>query len=113
MPKRTEKFRGSRTYHLVDKAVLLVDDGVATGTTMFAAIKWLKTQNLKTLIVAVPVGPLETIEKLRVSVDDVIVLYSPATFGSVGRFYQDFSQVTDDKVKEIMEKYRPEAYLTA
>jgi putative phosphoribosyl transferase len=108
--RRLIKFRGSKTYHLADKAALLVDDGVATGTTMFAAIKWLKTQELKTLIVAVPVGPRDTIEKLRDIADEVIVLYSPSIFGAVGAFYQDFSQVTDDEVIEIMEKYRAEPH---
>jgi predicted phosphoribosyltransferase len=104
--RRLIKFRGSKTYHLAGKAVVLVDDGVATGTTMFAAIKWLKTQKLKTLIVAIPVGPRNTIEKLRDMADEVIVLHSPSIFGAVGAFYQDFSQVTDDEVIEIMRKYR-------
>ncbi len=104
--RRLIKFRGSKTYHLAGKAVVLVDDGVATGTTMFAAIKWLKTQKLKTLIVAIPVGPRNTIEKLRDIADEVIVLHSPSIFGAVGVFYQDFSQVTDDEVIEIMRNYR-------
>lgn len=104
--RRLIKFRGNKTYHLEDKAVLLVDDGIATGTTMIAAIKWLKAQKLKKLIVAVPVGPRDTIEKLRNIADLVVVLYSPSIFGAVGAFYQDFSQVTDDVVVEIMKKYR-------
>jgi putative phosphoribosyl transferase len=104
--RRLMKFRGSKTYHLAGKVALLVDDGVATGTTMFAAIKWLKSQKLKKLIVAVPVGPRDTIEKLRDIVDEVIVLHSPSVFGAVGAFYQDFSQVTDDEVIEIMRNYR-------
>ena len=108
--RRLMKFRGNKTYHLEGKVALLVDDGVATGTTMFATIKWLKTQKLKKLIVAVPVGPLDTIEKLRDIVDEVIVLYSPSTFGAVGAFYQDFSEVTDDEVIEIMLKYRAEPH---
>jgi len=106
MDRRLIKFRGNKTYHLADKVVLLVDDGIATGTTMIAAIKWLKTQKLKKLIAAVPVGPRDTIEKLRNIADLVVVLYSPSLFGAVGAFYQDFSQVTDDVVLEIMKKYR-------
>jgi len=104
--RRLIKFRGNKTYNLLDKVVLLVDDGVATGTTMFAAIKWLKTQRLKKLIVAIPVGPRDTIGKLREIVDELIVLHSPSIFGAVGAFYQDFSQVTDDEVVEIMRKHR-------
>lgn len=104
--RRLIKFRGNKTYHLAGKVALLVDDGVATGATMFAAIKWLKTQRLKKLIVAIPVGPRDTIEKLRGYVDELIVLHSPSIFGAVGAFYQNFSQVTDDEVVKIMRKYR-------
>ncbi|HEY7082624.1 MAG TPA: phosphoribosyltransferase family protein, partial [Nitrososphaeraceae archaeon] len=92
--RRLIKFRGSKTYDLAGKAVVLVDDGVATGATIFAAIKWLKRQKLKTLIVAIPVAPRDTIEKLRRIVDEVIVLHAPSIFGAVGAFYQDFSEVT-------------------
>jgi predicted phosphoribosyltransferase len=79
----------------------------ATGATMFAAIRWLKRQKLKTLIVAIPVAPRDTIEKLKEIADEVIVLHMPLVFGAVGAFYQDFSQVTDDQVIEIMQKYSP------
>ena len=105
--QRLMKFRGSKTYNLAGKAAVLVDDGVATGATMFAAIKWLKTQKLKTLIVAIPVAPRHTIEKLKENVDEVIVLNAPLIFRAVGAFYQDFSQVTDDQVIEIMHKHSP------
>jgi putative phosphoribosyl transferase len=104
--RRVMIFRGSKEYDLVGKVVILVDDGVATGTTLFAAIRWLKTQKLRGLIIAIPVGPRETIEKLRETVDKVIVLYSPTMFEAVGAFYEDFSQVSDDEVIEIMKKYR-------
>ena len=100
------KFRGNNKYHLEGRVAVLVDDGVATGATMFAAIKWLKAQGLKKLIVAIPVGPQDTIEKLREVVDELIVLHSPSIFGAVGAFYHDFSQVTDDQVVEIMRKHR-------
>ena len=104
--RRLIKFRGNKDYRLAGKTVILVDDGIATGTTMFAAIKWLKTQKLKKLIVAVPVAPIDTIEKLQGIVNEVIVLHIPSMFGAVGLFYQDFSQVSDDEVVEIMQKYR-------
>jgi predicted phosphoribosyltransferase len=104
--RRLMKFRGSKVYDLSGKVVVLVDDGVATGMTMFAAIKWLKTQQLRGLIVAIPVGPRDTIQALKETVDEVIVLHSPAIFGAVGAFYEDFSQVSDDEVVEIMQKYR-------
>lgn len=104
--RRLIKFRGNNKYHLEGRVAVLVDDGVATGATMLAAIKWLKTQGLKKLIVAIPVGPQDTIEKLREIVDELIVLHSPSIFGAVGAFYRDFSQVTDDQVVEIMRKHR-------
>ena len=104
--RRLIKFRGNKTYHLTGKAALLVDDGVATGTTMLAAIKWLKTQKLKALIVAVPVAPPNIIEKLSDIVDEVIVLHSPSVFQSVGSFYEEFPQVSDDEVVEIMNKHK-------
>ena len=104
--RRLMKFRGSKVYDMSGKVVVLVDDGIATGMTMFAAIKWLKTQQLRGLIVAIPVGPRDTIQALKETVDEVIVLHSPAIFGAVGAFYEDFSQVSDDEVVEIMQKYR-------
>lgn len=104
--RRLLKFRGNNRYDLSGKVAIIVDDGVATGTTMFAAIKWLKTQGLRKLIVAIPVGPRDTIDKLRNIVDEVVVLHSPSVFGAVGAFYEDFSQVTDDEVVEIMRNRR-------
>lgn len=104
--RRLMKFRGSKVYDLSGKVVVLADDGVATGMTMFAAIRWLKTQQLRGLIVAIPVGPRDTIQTLKETADEVIVLHSPAIFGAVGAFYEDFSQVSDDEVVEIMQKYR-------
>lgn len=104
--RRLERFRGGREYDLQGRTVILTDDGVATGATVFAAIAWLKTQRLKKLIVAMPVGPAETMEKLAQVADDVVVLLAPADFGAVGAFYDDFNQVSDDEVVEIMRKYR-------
>jgi predicted phosphoribosyltransferase len=94
-------------YNLHDKTIVLVDDGIATGATIFAAIEWLRRrQNPKELIVAAPVAPRDTVDKLRRIVDKVVVLHAPILFGAVGAFYQDFSQVSDGKVVEIMSKYR-------
>jgi putative phosphoribosyl transferase len=107
--RRLRRFRGvdkSNYYEIEDKIIILVDDGIATGATVFATINWLKRQNPRDLIVAVPVAPRDTIEKLRQQIDKVVVLHAPMLFGSVGAFYQDFSQVSDDKVVDIMNKYR-------
>jgi predicted phosphoribosyltransferase len=105
--RRLMRFRGSRQYHLQNKTIILVDDGIATGATMFAAIQWIRNQKPKRLMVAVPVAPKDTFDKLKEDekVDDVIVLQSPLAFSTVGAFYEDFSQVSDEQVIEIMNKY--------
>jgi putative phosphoribosyl transferase len=106
--RRLIEFRGNRKYDnkLEDKLVVLVDDGIATGATILASAKWIKDKhNCKQLIIAVPVAPREILEDLNRIADKVIILYTPEPFGAVGRFYQDFAQVSDDEVKEIMKKY--------
>ena len=103
--RRLMKFRGTKEYHLEGKTVVLVDDGIATGATMFVAIRWVKKQKPKQIIVAIPVGPKETIEKLNEVVDRVVVLQSPLYFNAVGEFYREFDQVEDFQVQEIMNKH--------
>lgn len=103
--RRLFKFRGSKDYHLEGKFVILVDDGIATGASVFAAINWLRNQKVRKMVVAVPVGPRDTIVRLETVADDVVVLQAPLLFEAVGEFYQDFSQVTDDEVVEAMRKY--------
>lgn len=105
--RRLERFRGGKEYHIEGRVAILVDDGIATGATVFAAIEWLKNQKLKKLIVAVPVGPRETVSRLRQVVDDVMILHCPLYFSAVGEFYDNFTQVEDDQVVELMKKYRP------
>jgi putative phosphoribosyl transferase len=105
--RRLIEFRGNREYNnrLKDKIVLLVDDGIATGATILASAKWIKDKHhCKELVIAVPLAPREILEDLKRVADKVIVLYTPEPFGAVGRFYQDFNQVSDDEVKEIMKK---------
>jgi predicted phosphoribosyltransferase len=103
--RRLVKFRGGKKYELQNKTIVVVDDGIATGATMFAAVQWVKKQSPRKLIIAVPVGPSETIDRLRKVTDEVVVVSTPPLFGAVGEFYEDFTQVTDDKVQEIMRKH--------
>jgi putative phosphoribosyl transferase len=87
---------------------VLVDDGIATGSTIIATAQWLKTkQCCKKLVIAVPVAPPNhnTVDELNHIADDVVILYTPEPFNSVGQFYKEFPQVTDSEVKEIMKKY--------
>jgi putative phosphoribosyl transferase len=106
--RRLMSYRGSKEYdnEFEDKIVVLVDDGIATGATMLASAQWIKNkQHCKKLVIAVPVAPNEISDDLNQVADEVIVLYSPSLFEAVGQFYQDFSQVSDNEVKEIMKKY--------
>lgn len=102
--RRLIKFRGSKEYDLKGKTVVLVDDGIATGATMFVAIEWVKKQNPKRVVIAIPVGPRDTIEKLM-AVAEVVVLDVPVFFNAVGEFYDTFEQVEDYRVVEIMSTY--------
>jgi predicted phosphoribosyltransferase len=106
--RRLWLFRRSQEYNLSDKTIILVDDGIATGASIFVASQWIKEQSPKSLIVAVPVAPRDTIRKLEdmIGVDQVVVSETPEPFGSVGAYYENFSQVTDDEVLRIMSKYR-------
>jgi predicted phosphoribosyltransferase len=101
---RLVKFRGRTDYDLKNRTVVLVDDGIATGATVFVALEWIKKQNPKRVIVAIPVGPRDTIERLS-KMAEVVVLDAPEAFGAVGEFYQSFDQVEDYQVAEIMSIY--------
>ena len=108
--RRLIEFRGDREYgnKLNAKIVVLVDDGIATGSTIIAAARWIKEKhNCKRLIIAVPVAPAtnDTIDKLDKIADKVIVLSITREFYAVGQFYENFDQVEDKEVKEIMKKY--------
>src|SRR3990172_5316643 len=103
--RRLIRFRGTKEYNLEGKTVVLVDDGIATGATMFVAALWVKKQKPKKLIIAIPVGPKETVDELSKMVDKVVVLDCPQFFNAVGEFYQEFDQVDDYQVQEIMSKY--------
>jgi putative phosphoribosyl transferase len=106
--RRLIEFRSRKEYDnkLEDKIVVLVDDGIATGATILASTKWIKDKhNCKQLIIAVPLAPREILEDLNRAAGKVIVLYTPEPFGAIGRFYQNFKQVSDDEVKEIMKEY--------
>jgi putative phosphoribosyl transferase len=87
---------------LTNKQVLLTDDGVATGASIKVAIKSIIASKAKSLTLALPVIPPNTLEELMTMVDEVIYLQAPYSFYAVGQFYQDFSQTTDAEVVELM-----------
>ncbi len=103
--RRLMEFRGHKKYELKNKTIVLLDDGVATGATMFAAASWVRNHNPKKLIIAIPVGPKEIINKLNQIANEVIVLHTPLVFNSVSEFYHDFKQIDDDEVKQILIKH--------
>ena len=101
--RRLREYRGDREGpNLKDKTVILIDDGLATGLSMKAAIKEVETQNPAQIKVAIPVAPQQTVEELKEEVDEIIVLQTPSPFFAIGNFYTNFEQVTDEEVKEVL-----------
>ncbi len=105
MARRLKRYRGERPWPILKgKTVILVDDGVATGATTLAALRALRKQEPAQLILAVPVGPPDSIERLRGEADAVICLATPEPFGAVGRFFADWSQTSDEEVIALLNK---------
>jgi len=103
LQQRDARYRGERgPLDLSDKTVILVDDGLATGATMQAAVKAVQTQSPAAVVAAVPVGSGHAVERLRDVTDAVVCPSVPLNFRGVGRWYVDFAQTTDDEVIEIM-----------
>lgn len=101
--RRQATYRGGRALPLLtQRTVLLVDDGVATGATFFASVEALNQQHLGRLVAAVPVGPAQTLRRLRNLVDELVVLQSPEPFWAVGNHYEEFPQVTDEEVRDYL-----------
>ena len=94
--------KGRKTPSLQGKVVILVDDGLATGYTMRVAVKAVKASKPGKIVVAVPVASSESIGALRDEVDDIICLYIPPSLGAIGAYYEDFNQVSDDEVIELL-----------
>jgi predicted phosphoribosyltransferase len=101
--RREAVYRGDRPeLEITDRVIVLVDDGLATGSTMLAAAQALRRHAPKRLVVAVPVGAPDTCDAFRDEVDDVICGAAPERFYAVGQWYEDFSQTTDDEVQQLL-----------
>lgn len=87
-----------------DRIVILVDDGIATGATMRAAIAAIKPQQPKRLVIAVPVASPETCKQFKAEVDEIICANTPERFQAVGLWYKDFSQTTDEQVRDLLKQ---------
>ncbi len=107
LERREREFRGSTPpLDITGKTVIVVDDGLATGSTMQAGIETLRARDPASIVIGVPVAPRETCDLLRDRVDQLICLVSPPRFYAVGVWYFDFSQTTDGEVRAILERAR-------
>lgn len=105
LARREEVFRDGRApIPVSDRICILVDDGLATGSTMRAAVLALRKQNPMRVVVAVPVASGDVCEEFQSLADEVICVYTPEPFMAVGRWYDDFAQLTDDDVRGYLER---------
>lgn len=105
LARRERAYRNGRpATPLQGKIVVLVDDGLATGSSMRAAIAAVRRREPDRVVVAVPVGARETCEELRTLADEVVCAHTPATFSAVGLWYADFDQTSDDEVRALLEE---------
>lgn len=113
LERRRQQYRGKHPFPSLDNAtVILVDDGLATGASMRAAVTALRQLPLRRLIVAVPVGAAQTCDQLRSLADEVICVITPEDFGAVGLWYRNFEQTTDEEVQALLERAHGRAHAT-
>jgi putative phosphoribosyl transferase len=95
----------SRPYNISSRSVVVVDDGIATGATVMVVIRWVKCFGPRKIVVAVPVAPEDTIAELSREGVEIQVITKPSSFASVGQFYENFGQVSDEEVTQIAKKW--------
>ena len=101
--RRLKLYRGDVPYpSLRNLDVIIVDDGIATGSTMKAALASVRKRGAKTIVVAIPVGPPSTIEELKKLAEHVVCLNTPESFYAIGQFYEDFAQTADEEVISLL-----------
>jgi putative phosphoribosyl transferase len=105
--RRSEAYRRGRpAVDVKDKVAVVVDDGIATGGTATAAVRWAKAQGARKVILAVPVAPAEGVRNLSREADEVLSLETPEPFYAVGQWYQEFPQTSDEEVLQILDAAR-------
>ena len=110
--RRKKLFRAVRPQAPVaGRSVIVTDDGIATGATMIAGVQTVKTQKPREVIVAVPVASPDRLAEVRRWCDDVVCLLTPEEFWAIGQFYEDFTQVEDEEVIELLREFTPTARL--
>ena len=103
LERREQSYRDGRPApELRNRVVILVDDGLATGATMHAAVKALRQRGVAKIVVAVPVGPPDTCREFEDEADETICASTPEFFQAVGQYYEDFSQTSDEEVRELL-----------
>jgi len=103
LERREKSYRDDRPApELRDRVVILVDDGLATGATMRAAVKALRQRGVAKIVVAVPVGPPDTCREFEDEADETICASAPEFFQAVGQYYEDFSQTSDEEVRDLL-----------
>lgn len=103
LERREQEYRGPRPAPEVrGRTVVIVDDGLATGSTMRAAVAALRQQQPNRIVVAVPVAPPSTCQELRAEADEVVCLATPEPFSAVGLWYRDFSETSDAEVRDLL-----------
>lgn len=103
--RRLRYLGGRKRLNLTGRTAIVVDDGIATGATMRAALQATRARNPDQLVLAVPVAPTATLATLRKEVDDLICLEDHEAFGAIGYYYQDFRQISDEEVIETLKRF--------
>lgn len=103
--RREIYLQGRKRVSIEGRTVILIDDGIATGATVRAAILGLRRSKPRTLVLAVPVAPPDTVQQLHREVDDIVCLETPSFFQAIGRFYRDFQQTSDQEVIELLAQH--------
>jgi putative phosphoribosyl transferase len=110
LERREKSYRGARPpLELAGRTAIIVDDGLATGSTMRAAVRAVRRMNPRAIVVAVPVAASSTCAELRAEVDDIICMRTPEPFSAVGLWYEDFTQTTDEEVHALLDAANPMA----
>jgi predicted phosphoribosyltransferase len=104
--RQIQAYRGHTNYSLEDKTILLLDDGIATGSTVSVILKWLEKKNTRQVILVTPVIPYTTHEIIKRFGVQIVALEIPMEFSSVGQFYRKFDQIPDQIVQNILAKYK-------
>jgi putative phosphoribosyl transferase len=108
--RRALYLEGRPPLDIKGRTVVLVDDGVATGTTVRAGIRALRERKPRRVVLAVPVAPASALPALRALVDDLVCIYAPEFFGAVSLFYEEFEQTSDEEVVALLRAHRPERW---